>query len=69
MEGQDSITCPEGRDPALFVRPKQRKVGEIAVMLATPENIRTLQRKLYQKAKQEPEVPITAGWTTRAHAL
>ena len=28
--------------------------GEIAVRLATPENIRTLQRKLYQKAKQEP---------------
>lgn len=28
--------------------------GEIAVRLATPDNIRTLQRKLYQKAKQEP---------------
>jgi RNA-directed DNA polymerase len=29
-------------------------VGAIAVRLTTPENIRTLQRKLYQKAKQEP---------------
>ncbi|MCF6177981.1 MAG: group II intron reverse transcriptase/maturase [Geopsychrobacter sp.] len=27
---------------------------EIAAMLTTPENIRTLQRKLYRKAKQEP---------------
>jgi len=26
----------------------------IAEMLTTPENIRTLQRKLYRKAKQEP---------------
>jgi hypothetical protein len=26
----------------------------IAVTLATPESIRTLQRKLYRKAKQEP---------------
>jgi hypothetical protein len=26
----------------------------IAAMLTTPENIKTLQRKLYQKAKQEP---------------
>jgi hypothetical protein len=51
-EGRESITRPEGRDPALFVRPKQRKVGAIAVRLTTPENIRTLQRKLYQKAKQ-----------------
>ena len=38
----------------MFARPKQRKVGAIAVRLTTPENIRTLQRKLYQKAKQEP---------------
>jgi len=26
----------------------------IAAMLTTPESIRTLQRKLYRKAKQEP---------------
>ena len=26
----------------------------IAMKLKTPENIRTLQRKLYRKAKQEP---------------
>ena len=63
-EGHESITCPEGRDPALFARPKQRKVGAIAVRLTTPENIRTLQRKLYQKAKQEQ-----VGWTAMAHAF
>ena len=28
-EGRESITRPEGRDPALFVRPKQRKVGRL----------------------------------------
>ena len=39
----------------MFARPKQRKVGAIAVRLTTPENIRTLQRKLYQKAKQGPD--------------
>jgi RNA-directed DNA polymerase len=33
----------------------------IAEMLKTPENIRTLQRKLYRKAKQEP--------SCRFHAL
>jgi len=62
-EGRESITRPEGRDPALFEQPKQRKVGVIVVRLTTPENIRTLQRKLYQKAKPE------SGEITSAHAL
>ena len=39
--------------------------------LTTPNTIRTLQRKLYAKAKQEDvglfKVPTTAGWTS-AHA-
>ena len=38
----------------MFARPKQRKVGAIAVRLTTPEDIRTLQRKLYQEAKPAP---------------
>jgi len=37
----------------LFTQPKSGGKG-IALMLTTPENIRTLQRKLYRKAKQEP---------------
>ena len=43
----------EGRDPALFMQPKSGGEGDCA-MLTTPESIRTLQRKLYTKAKQEP---------------
>ncbi len=34
--------------------PKQTRVREIGVSLATPEAIRSLQRKLYVKAKAEP---------------
>jgi group II intron reverse transcriptase/maturase len=37
----------------LFTQPKSGGKG-IAEMLTTPETIRTLQRKLYRKAKQEP---------------
>ena len=44
----------------MFTQPKSGGKG-IADMLTTPENIRTLQRKLYRKAKQEP--------TCRFHAL
>jgi len=36
------------------VFPKERRKGD-CVMLKTPEKIRELQRKLYQKAKQEKE--------------
>jgi len=33
---------------------KGEEEGRLAMSLATPEKIRTLQRKLYRKAKQEP---------------
>ena len=44
----------------MFTQPKSGGEG-IAIVLTTPETIRTLQRKLYRKAKQEP--------TCRFHAL
>jgi len=53
LRAWDNITLPKGRDPALFTQPKSGGKG-IADMLTTPEKIRTLQRKLYCKAKQEP---------------
>ena len=56
----DNITQSEGRDPTLFTQPKSGGEG-IASMLTTLESIRTLQRKLYRKAKQEP--------SCRFHAL
>ena len=56
----DNITPSEGRDPALFTQPTSGGKG-IASMLTTPESIRTLQRKLYRKAKQDP--------SCRFHAL
>ena len=53
LRARDSKTRSEGRDPALFRQPKSGGKG-IASVLTTPESIRTLQRKLYRKAKQEP---------------
>lgn len=45
---------PNAREGALLCPCNQRvKEREIAEMLITPEQIRTLQRKLYRKAKQE----------------
>lgn len=40
------------------------------MLLTTPKTIRTLQRKLYAKAKQEPAYRFytAAGWKS-AHAL
>lgn len=47
-------TKPGLREGTLLCSSNQRVEGEgIAGMLTTPENIRTLQRKLYHKAKQE----------------
>jgi RNA-directed DNA polymerase len=43
----------EGRGNAFIVFPKEGRVGDCG-MLETPERIRELQRKLYRKAKQEP---------------
>jgi hypothetical protein len=60
----DNITLPEGRDPALFTQPKSGGKG-IADMLTTPETIRTLQRKLYRKAKQEPAFRFHALYDKR----
>ena len=43
------------REGALLCSRNRRVEDEgIAVVLITPENIRTLQRKLYRKAKQDP---------------
>jgi RNA-directed DNA polymerase len=44
----------EGRGNAFITCPKKRRKGDCE-MLKTPEKIRELQRKLYQKAKQEKE--------------
>jgi group II intron reverse transcriptase/maturase len=51
---KDSITLGEGRGNAFITFLKKRRKGD-CVMLETPEKIRELQRKLYQKAKQEKE--------------
>src|SRR4029079_8632708 len=54
LQRQDSITCFEGRDPALIHALEAADDEAIAVRLVTPESIRTLQKKLYCKAKQQP---------------
>jgi len=51
---EDNITLGEGRGNTFITFPKERRKGDW-VMLKTPEKIRELQRKLYQKAKQEKE--------------
>jgi RNA-directed DNA polymerase len=51
---KDNITLGEGSGNTFIVFPKERRKGD-CVMLKTPEKIRELQRKLYQKAKQEKE--------------
>jgi RNA-directed DNA polymerase len=51
---KDSITLGEGRGNAFIMFLKKRRKGD-CVMLKTPEKIRELQRKLYQKAKQQKE--------------
>ena len=52
VEGQHN---PRRREGALLCSCNQRVEGQgIAMSLTTPEKIRTLQRKLYIKAKQEP---------------
>ncbi len=43
----------EGRDPTLSCNRRAEDQG-IAMLLTTPDTIRTLQRKLHAKAKQEP---------------
>ncbi len=54
VRGQGT-TQPSPREGTLLCSGNQRvEERGIAEMLTTPENIRTLQRKLYRKAKQEP---------------
>lgn len=43
-----------GKEPCFVHATEEWRKREIAEMLTTPEKIRTLQRKLYRKAKQEP---------------
>ena len=43
-----------GKEPWFWVLSTGARVGEIGVSLVTPEKIRSLQRKLYVKAKEEP---------------
>jgi len=50
-QGQHNLG--RGKGQCLHHASEERKEREIALMLKTPGNIRELQRKLYQKAKQE----------------
>src|SRR5512139_1595400 len=43
-----------GKGPCFVQVTKEWRMAGIAMKLSTPENIRTLQRKLCRKAKQEP---------------
>ena len=52
MYPRDNITLGEGRGNTFITFPKEKRKGD-CVVLKTPEKIRELQRKLYQKAKQE----------------
>jgi hypothetical protein len=54
MHLKDNITLGEGSGNTFITFPKERRKGD-CLMLKTPEKIRELQRKLYQKAKQEKE--------------
>jgi len=45
----------EGRVPASGVLTKEPTCGGLAMSLTTPDKIRMLQRKLYAKAKAEPD--------------
>jgi RNA-directed DNA polymerase len=49
---QSSKTLGEGRGNAFIKFLKEGRIGDCG-MLETPEKVRELQRKLYQKAKQE----------------
>jgi group II intron reverse transcriptase/maturase len=54
LDLKESKTLGEGRGNA-FIGFRRREGQEIAVTLETPDRIRELQRKLYRKAKQEPD--------------
>src|SRR5580765_7610035 len=52
---RDRVMPVEGRTLASGTLSKQSRRGILAMSLIKPEKIRTLQRKLYVKAKAEPE--------------
>jgi len=52
---EDNITSGEGRGTAFIALLTKGRNEEIAAMLVTPERIQELQKKLYQKAKQDRE--------------
>jgi hypothetical protein len=54
FESQSNKTLGEGRGNAFIEFLKRGRTGDCG-MLETPEKVRELQRKLYQKAKQEKE--------------
>jgi RNA-directed DNA polymerase len=54
LDLKENKALGEGRGNAFIMFPKERRVGDCE-MLETPEKIRELQRKLYRKAKQEPD--------------
>jgi hypothetical protein len=59
QEGTGQHNPARGKGPCFVRATEEWRMQGIAGMLITPESIRTLQRKLYCKAKQE----------TNAHAL
>jgi hypothetical protein len=56
---KESITLGEGRGNTFIVFLKKRRKEIAQNVLETPEKIRELQRKLYQKAKQEQTAKAT----------
>jgi hypothetical protein len=52
LDSKDSITVGEGRGNAFIVFPKRGRM-EIAVEARNSMEVRELQRRLYQEAKQE----------------
>jgi len=54
LDPEGSINLGEGRGNAFIGSPKEGRRGDCG-MRETPERIGELQRRLYRKAKQEPE--------------
>ena len=55
FEGKGQHNLSRGKGPCFVNATEEWRIWGIAVMLLTPSSIRTLQRKLYRKAKQEPD--------------
>ncbi len=54
FEGTEQDKPARGKGPCFVRATERRRMRGLRMTLATPETIRTLQRKLYRKAKQEP---------------